>query len=112
MAEVCQMPVWPERLRLLSTCRGGSPSKAFGWEDAQVNRLKFVADHQRRFGLKRLCQLLGIARSSKRVCGPPPHVPTATRLQRPTPPLPLGQRGPIAHKTNSDTKSTGLTRGT
>jgi transposase InsO family protein len=29
-----------------------------------VNRFQFVADHQRRFGVKRLCQVLGIARSS------------------------------------------------
>ncbi|MFE9938367.1 hypothetical protein [Streptomyces hirsutus] len=29
-----------------------------------VNRFRFVADHQRRFGVKRLCTLLGIARSS------------------------------------------------
>jgi hypothetical protein len=29
-----------------------------------VNRFQFVADHQRRYGVKRLCQVLGIARSS------------------------------------------------
>jgi transposase InsO family protein len=29
-----------------------------------VNRFQFVADHQRRYGVKRLCTLLGIARSS------------------------------------------------
>jgi transposase InsO family protein len=29
-----------------------------------VNRFQFVADHQRRFGVKRLCQVLGIARWS------------------------------------------------
>jgi transposase InsO family protein len=29
-----------------------------------VNRCQFVDDHQRRFGVKRLCSLLGIARSS------------------------------------------------
>jgi transposase InsO family protein len=29
-----------------------------------VNRCQFVADHQRRYGVKRLCQVLGIARSS------------------------------------------------
>jgi transposase-like protein len=29
-----------------------------------VNRFQFVADHQRRFGVKRLCTILGIARSS------------------------------------------------
>ncbi|MCX4581481.1 hypothetical protein [Streptomyces sp. NBC_01481] len=29
-----------------------------------MNRFQFVADHQRRFGVKRLCQVLGIARSS------------------------------------------------
>ncbi|MFD5660537.1 hypothetical protein [Streptomyces hirsutus] len=32
--------------------------------DALVNRFRFVADHQRRFGVKRLCTLLGIARSN------------------------------------------------
>jgi transposase InsO family protein len=29
-----------------------------------VNRCQFVEDHQRRFGVKRLCDILGIARSS------------------------------------------------
>ncbi|WP_411130167.1 IS3 family transposase [Streptomyces sp. x-19] len=29
-----------------------------------MNRFQFVVDHQRRFGVKRLCQVLGIARSS------------------------------------------------
>ncbi|MFI6663294.1 hypothetical protein ACIBL8_48465 [Streptomyces sp. NPDC050523] len=29
-----------------------------------MNRFQFVADHQRRYGVKRLCQVLGIARSS------------------------------------------------
>nr|BFD90890.1 hypothetical protein KitaXyl93_22500 [Kitasatospora sp. Xyl93]BFD90911.1 hypothetical protein KitaXyl93_22710 [Kitasatospora sp. Xyl93]BFD90952.1 hypothetical protein KitaXyl93_23120 [Kitasatospora sp. Xyl93]BFD90973.1 hypothetical protein KitaXyl93_23330 [Kitasatospora sp. Xyl93]BFD92097.1 hypothetical protein KitaXyl93_34570 [Kitasatospora sp. Xyl93] len=29
-----------------------------------MNRCQFVADHQRRYGVKRLCQVLGIARSS------------------------------------------------
>ncbi|GAU71504.1 transposase [Streptomyces sp. NBRC 110611] len=29
-----------------------------------MNRFQFVADHQRRFGVKQLCQVLGIARSS------------------------------------------------
>ncbi|OIJ85691.1 IS3 family transposase [Streptomyces colonosanans] len=29
-----------------------------------MNRFQFVADHQRRFGVKRLCNVLGIARSS------------------------------------------------
>jgi transposase InsO family protein len=29
-----------------------------------VNRFQFVADHQRRYGVKRLCQVIGIARSS------------------------------------------------
>jgi transposase InsO family protein len=29
-----------------------------------VNRFQFVADHQRRYGVKRLCAILGIARSS------------------------------------------------
>jgi transposase InsO family protein len=29
-----------------------------------VNRFQFVADHQQRYGVKRLCQLLGVARSS------------------------------------------------
>ncbi|MER7901613.1 IS3 family transposase [Streptomyces sp. NPDC096046] len=29
-----------------------------------MNRFQFVADHQRRYGVKRLCTILGIARSS------------------------------------------------
>ncbi|MEV8558254.1 hypothetical protein AB0478_17755 [Streptomyces sp. NPDC051917] len=29
-----------------------------------MNRFQFVADHQRRYGVKRLCAILGIARSS------------------------------------------------
>jgi transposase InsO family protein len=29
-----------------------------------VNRFQFVADHQQRYGVKRLCQLVGVARSS------------------------------------------------
>jgi hypothetical protein len=29
-----------------------------------VNRFQFVADHQQRYGVKRLCRILGIARSS------------------------------------------------
>nr|WP_181384039.1 IS3 family transposase [Streptomyces sp. NWU339] len=32
--------------------------------NALVNRFQFVADHQRRYGVKRLCTILGIARSS------------------------------------------------
>jgi hypothetical protein len=28
-----------------------------------VNRFQFVADHQRRFGVKRLCTILNVARS-------------------------------------------------
>ena len=29
-----------------------------------MNRFQFVDDHQRRYGVKRLCQVIGIARSS------------------------------------------------
>ncbi|WP_164250193.1 IS3 family transposase [Streptomyces sp. S4.7] len=39
-------------------------AKYFAGGDALVNRFQFVADHQRRFGVKRLCTILGIARSS------------------------------------------------
>ncbi|MFG2669171.1 IS3 family transposase, partial [Streptomyces sp. NPDC048387] len=39
-------------------------AKYFGRGDALVNRFQFVADHQRRHGVKRLCDILGIARSS------------------------------------------------
>ncbi|WSZ73077.1 IS3 family transposase (plasmid) [Streptomyces chartreusis] len=39
-------------------------AKYFGRGDALVNRFQFVADHQRRFGVKRLCTILNIARSS------------------------------------------------
>nr|WP_106976907.1 IS3 family transposase [Streptomyces violaceoruber] len=39
-------------------------AKYFAGGDALVNRFQFVADHQRRFGVKRLCTILNIARSS------------------------------------------------
>ncbi|WP_200262015.1 IS3 family transposase [Streptomyces sp. HSG2] len=39
-------------------------AKYFAGGDALVNRFQFVCDHQRRYGVKRLCQVLGIARSS------------------------------------------------
>ena len=39
-------------------------AKCFAGETALVNRFQFVADHQRRYGVKRLCTILGIARSS------------------------------------------------
>jgi hypothetical protein len=29
-----------------------------------VNRFQFVADHQQRYGVKRLCTIIGLARSS------------------------------------------------
>ncbi|MCC2280999.1 IS3 family transposase [Streptomyces sp. ET3-23] len=39
-------------------------ARYFAGGDALVNRCQFVDDHQRRFGVKRLCDILGIARSS------------------------------------------------
>ncbi|WP_405670341.1 MULTISPECIES: IS3 family transposase [unclassified Streptomyces] len=39
-------------------------AKYFGRGDALVNRFQCVADHQRRYGVKRLCSILGVARSS------------------------------------------------
>lgn len=42
----------------------GKVAKYFASETALVNRFQFVADHQRRYGVKRLCSSLGIARSS------------------------------------------------
>ncbi|WP_307168101.1 IS3 family transposase [Streptomyces sp. B3I7] len=39
-------------------------AKYFAGGNALVNRFQFVADHQRRYGVKRLCTILGIARSS------------------------------------------------
>ncbi|WRZ62249.1 IS3 family transposase (plasmid) [Streptomyces sp. NBC_01294] len=39
-------------------------ARYFGDGDALVNRCQFVEDHQRRFGVTRLCSLLGISRSS------------------------------------------------
>ncbi|HLT12168.1 MAG TPA: IS3 family transposase [Micromonosporaceae bacterium] len=39
-------------------------AKYFGQGDALVNRFQFVADHQRRYGVKRRCTIVGIARSS------------------------------------------------
>ncbi|MDI6521842.1 IS3 family transposase [Streptomyces coelicoflavus] len=48
---------------------GGTRDPAEGGEvfrrgDPLVNRFQFVADHQRRYGVKRLCTILGIARFS------------------------------------------------
>ncbi|MGW7356545.1 IS3 family transposase [Streptomyces sp. NPDC054802] len=39
-------------------------AKYFAGGDALVNRFQFVADHQRRYGVKRLCTIVGVARSS------------------------------------------------
>ncbi|MET8221668.1 IS3 family transposase [Streptomyces hirsutus] len=39
-------------------------ARYFAGGDALVNRCQFVEDYQRRFGVKRLCDILGIARSS------------------------------------------------
>ncbi|MFE1793085.1 IS3 family transposase [Streptomyces sp. NPDC059525] len=39
-------------------------ARYFGDGDALVNRFQFVADHQRRHGVKRLCGILGLSRSS------------------------------------------------
>ncbi|WP_372441906.1 IS3 family transposase [Actinoplanes campanulatus] len=39
-------------------------ARYFGRGDALVTRFQFVADHQQRYGVKRLCQILGVARSS------------------------------------------------
>ncbi|MFF0517054.1 IS3 family transposase, partial [Streptomyces sp. NPDC004250] len=39
-------------------------ARYFGDGDALVNRFQFVADHQRRHGVKRLCGILGVSRSS------------------------------------------------
>ncbi|MFB7076247.1 IS3 family transposase [Streptomyces sp. NPDC056308] len=39
-------------------------ARYFAGGDVLVNRCQFVEDHQRRFGVKRLCDILGIARSS------------------------------------------------
>ncbi|MGG7568876.1 IS3 family transposase [Streptomyces sirii] len=39
-------------------------ARYFGRGDALVNRCQFVQDHQRRFGVKRLCDILGLSRSS------------------------------------------------
>ncbi|MFH8378984.1 IS3 family transposase [Streptomyces cyaneofuscatus] len=39
-------------------------ARYFGDGDALVNRYQFVDDHQRRHGVKRLCDTLGLARSS------------------------------------------------
>ncbi|WP_157494243.1 hypothetical protein [Kutzneria sp. 744] len=33
-----------------------------------MNRFQFVADHHRRYGVKRLCQVIGIARPSFYQC--------------------------------------------
>ncbi|WP_334662754.1 IS3 family transposase [Streptomyces cyaneofuscatus] len=39
-------------------------AKYFAGGDALVNRFQCVADHQRRYGVKRLCSMLGVSRSS------------------------------------------------
>ncbi|THA22909.1 IS3 family transposase, partial [Streptomyces sp. A1547] len=39
-------------------------ARYFAGGDALVNRCQFVEDHQRRFGVTRLCSMLGISRSS------------------------------------------------
>ncbi|WP_099128355.1 IS3 family transposase [Streptomyces sp. ScaeMP-e48] len=39
-------------------------ARYFGDGDALVNRYQFVDEHQRRHGVKRLCEILGLARSS------------------------------------------------
>ncbi|MET7913558.1 IS3 family transposase [Streptomyces avermitilis] len=39
-------------------------ARYFGDGDALVNRCQFVEDHQRRHGVKRLCDILGLSRSS------------------------------------------------
>ncbi|KAB1916270.1 IS3 family transposase [Micromonospora sp. AMSO31t] len=39
-------------------------ARYFGRGDALVNRFQFVADHQQRFGVKRLCKVIGVSRSS------------------------------------------------
>ncbi|WP_390890979.1 IS3 family transposase [Dactylosporangium matsuzakiense] len=39
-------------------------ARYFAGGDALVNRFQFVADHSGRHGVKRLCQILGVARSS------------------------------------------------
>ncbi|MCD9146180.1 IS3 family transposase [Streptomyces albireticuli] len=39
-------------------------ARYFGDGDALVNRCQFVDDHQRRHGVKRLCDILGLSRSS------------------------------------------------
>ncbi|MEU7068482.1 IS3 family transposase [Streptomyces sp. NPDC046161] len=39
-------------------------AKYFAGGDALVNRFQFVADHQRRHGVKRLCSILKVSRSS------------------------------------------------
>ena len=56
--------------------------EAFRRGNALVTRFQFVADHQRRYGVKRLCTILGIARSSfyywrrTALTGPPGRQPT------------------------------------
>ncbi|MFC8848537.1 MULTISPECIES: IS3 family transposase [unclassified Micromonospora] len=39
-------------------------ARYFAGGDALVNRFQFVADHQQRYGVKRLCQIIGVSRSS------------------------------------------------
>ncbi|WP_433269412.1 IS3 family transposase [Actinosynnema sp. CS-041913] len=39
-------------------------ARYFAGGDALVNRFGFVSDHQRQYGVKRLCQVIGLARSS------------------------------------------------
>ena len=69
-----------------------------------MNRFQFVADHQARYGVKRLCQIIGVARSSfyywraTAAAGPPatPRTrrwPTGSGRSTPTPTAPTACHG-------------------
>ncbi|MFD0065376.1 hypothetical protein ACFVJ9_30495, partial [Streptomyces sp. NPDC127574] len=78
--------------------------RVFRRGDALVNRFQFVADHQRRYGAKRLCTLVGIARpTSTAGAGPPGMGPPA---RSPTPASPPGY-GPCATNPAAPTASRG-----
>lgn len=70
-------------------------AKYFARGDALVSRFQRVADHQRRYGVKRLCGILGVSRSSfyywRRTGSGTPTTEPSTRAELAS--KPAGQQG-------------------